>query len=161
MTAKKSSNIPVIIIGQVTKDGAVAGPKTLEHLVDTVLSLEGDVDNVYRILRATKHRFGSTDEIGFFEMTAKGMESIENPSARFLEERADTPGSVVTCLMEGTRPVLVEIQALAEKSVFANPIRRTSGYDAGRLQMLLAIINKRTKHSAAAMDVYVNVVGGM
>ncbi len=157
----KSSNVPVIIIGQVTKDGSVAGPKTLEHLVDTVLSLEGDRDNIYRILRAAKHRFGGTDEIGFFEMTAKGMESIDNPSARFLEERAATPGSVVTCLMEGTRPVLVEIQALVEKSTFANPIRRTSGYDAGRLQMLLAIINKRTKHSVAAQDVYVNVVGGM
>lgn len=157
----KSSNVPIIIIGQVTKDGSVAGPKTLEHLVDTVLSLEGDRDNIYRILRAQKHRFGGTDEIGFFEMTAQGMKSIDNPSARFLEERSPTPGSVVTCLMEGTRPVLVEIQALVEKSTFANPIRRTSGYDAGRLQMLLAIIGKRTKHSVAAQDVYVNVVGGM
>ncbi|MBT4857159.1 DNA repair protein RadA [Candidatus Uhrbacteria bacterium] len=157
----KASNVPVIIIGQVTKDGSVAGPKTLEHLVDTVLSLEGDRDSSYRILRAGKHRFGGTDEIGFFEMSGKGMTSIDNPSARFLEERTSTPGSVVTCLMEGTRPILVEIQALVEKSTFANPIRRTSGYDATRLQMLIAIINKRTKHNVGNQDVYVNVVGGI
>ena len=157
----KSSNIPVLLIGQVTKDGIVAGPKTLEHLVDTVLTIEGDPESQYRILRASKNRFGSTDEVGIFEMTELGMIPVENPSARFIEERSNNPGSVITCLMEGTRPILVEVQALAEKSLFSNPIRRTSGYDAGRLQMLIAIINKRTDVKVAGHDVYVNVVGGI
>lgn len=157
----KSTNIPVLIIGQVTKEGNVAGPKTLEHLVDTVLTLEGDRQTSYRILRAAKHRFGTTDEVGVFEMTEKGMEAVENPSAKFLEERQPVPGSVVTCVMEGSRPFLVEVQALAEKSLFANPIRRTSGFDTGRLQMLLAIISKRTGVKVSGHDVYVNVVGGM
>ena len=157
----KSTGIPVVIIGQVTKEGAVAGPKTLEHLVDTVLTLEGDPKTAYRILRAVKNRFGSTDEVGVFEMTSSGMEAVENPSAKFLEERSPGPGSVITCIMEGTRPFLVEIQALAEKSMYANPVRRTSGFDAGRLQMLLAIISKRAGVSVANQDMYVNVVGGM
>ena len=157
----KQSNVPVIIIGQVTKEGSVAGPKTLEHLVDTVLTLEGDPQTSYRILRATKNRFGSTDEVGVFEMTADGMVAVQNPSARFLEERAPGPGSVITCVMEGTRPFLVEVQALAEKSFYANPVRRTSGFDAGRLQMLLAIVSKRAGVSVSGHDVYVNVVGGM
>ena len=157
----KSSNVPVLLIGQVTKDGTVAGPKTLEHLVDTVLTIEGDPQSQYRILRAAKNRFGSTDEVGIFEMTELGMIPVENPSARFLEDRSNNPGSVITCLMEGTRPILVEVQALAEKSLFSNPIRRTSGYDAGRLQMLIAIINKRTDVKVAGHDVYVNVVGGI
>lgn len=157
----KQSGIPVLIIGQVTKDGHVAGPKMLEHLVDTVLTMEGDEQSSYRILRSTKNRFGGTDEVGIFEMTEMGLICVENPSARFLEERAKTPGSVITCIMEGTRPFLVEIQALAEKSVFANPVRRTSGFDAGRLQMLLAIISKRAKVNVSAHDIYVNVVGGM
>ena len=157
----KRTSIPVMIIGQVTKEGSVAGPKTLEHLVDTVLTLEGDTQNVYRMLRAGKNRFGSTDEVGVFEMTAKGMEAVENPSARFLEERSGGPGSVISCVMEGTRPFLVEIQALAEKSLYPNPVRRTSGFDSGRLQMLLAIISKRAGVSVANQDIYVNVVGGM
>jgi len=157
----KSTGIPVLLIGQVTKDGSVAGPKTLEHLVDTVLTLEGDSGSPYRILRCGKNRFGSTEEVGVFEMLESGMQPVENPSARFLEERAQTPGSVVTCIMEGTRPFLVEIQALAEKSFFANPVRRTSGFDASRLQMLLAIISKRTGVNVSGHDVYVNVVGGM
>lgn len=157
----KSSNIPILLIGQVTKDGTVAGPKTLEHLVDTVLTLEGDRATSYRILRAAKHRFGTTDEVGVFEMTENGMQAVENPSAKFLEERQETPGSVVTCVMEGSRPFLVEVQALAEKSFFSNPIRRTSGFDAGRLQMLLAIIGKRAGVNISGHDVYVNVVGGM
>ncbi|MCH8049708.1 DNA repair protein RadA, partial [Patescibacteria group bacterium] len=106
----KSTNTSVLLIGQVTKDGSVAGPKTLEHLVDTLLTLEGDRTSSYRILRAAKNRFGSTDEVGIFEMTEAGMKAVENPSARFLEERADTPGSVITCIMEGTRPILVEVQ---------------------------------------------------
>lgn len=157
----KSSNVPVLIIGQVTKDGVVAGPKTLEHLVDTVLTLEGDPAGAYRLLRASKHRFGSVEEVGVFAMNEKGMTPVENPSAMFLQERVVVPGSVVTCIMEGNRPFLVEIQALVDKSFFPNPVRRTSGYDAGRLQMLLAILSKRAGVRAHDQDVYVNVVGGM
>jgi len=157
----KESNVPILMIGQMTKDGSVAGPKTLEHLVDTVLLLEGDQQSAYRILRAGKNRFGSTDEVGIFEMLQNGLQGVENPSARFLEEHTQNPGSVVTCIMEGTRPILIEVQALAEKSFFSNPIRRTSGYDASRLQMLLAIIGKRAGVAVSGFDVYVNVVGGM
>lgn len=157
----KSSGVPILLIGQVTKEGTVAGPKTLEHLVDTVLTLEGDPSSQYRMLRTNKNRFGQTDEVGIFEMTERGLEAVANPSARFLEERVHAPGSVVTCVMEGTRPILVEVQALADKSLFANPTRRTSGFDTGRLQMLLAIIGKRTGISVSGYDVYVNVVGGM
>ncbi|MFH1711945.1 MAG: DNA repair protein RadA [Patescibacteria group bacterium] len=157
----KASNTPVILIGQVTKEGSVAGPKTLEHLVDTLLTLEGDKTTQYRMLRAGKNRFGSTDEVGIFEMTERGMEAVANPSARFLEEKSDAPGSVITCIMEGTRPILVEVQALVEKSIFANPVRRTSGFDASRLQMLLAIISKRAGLPVGGHDVYVNVVGGI
>jgi DNA repair protein RadA/Sms len=157
----KSSGIPVLIIGQVTKEGSVAGPKTLEHLVDTVLTLEGDPSSAYRLLRAAKHRFGSTEEVGVFEMTEKGMLAVENPSAMFLKERVPGPGSVVTCVMEGNRPFLVEVQALVDKSFFPNPVRRTSGYDASRLQMLLAIIGKRAGVQIYDQDVFVNVVGGM
>lgn len=157
----KRSNVPVLIIGQVTKDGIVAGPKTLEHLVDTVLTLEGDPSSAYRLLRASKHRFGSVEDVGVFAMTERGMMPVENPSAMFLQERVAGPGSVVTCVMEGNRPFLVEIQALVDKSFFPNPVRRTSGYDAGRLQMLLAILSKRASVRAYDQDVYVNVVGGM
>ncbi len=161
ITFAKSNAIPVLIIGQVTKDGTVAGPKTLEHLVDTVLTLEGDPNSSYRLLRAAKNRFGSTEEVGVFEMTERGMIAVDNPSAMFLKERAPGPGSVVTCVMEGTRPFLVEVQALVDRSFFPNPVRRTSGYDASRLQMLLAIIGKRADVRVHDQDVYVNVVGGM
>mgnify|MGYP001602130359 CR=1 FL=1 len=157
----KTSGVPVLIIGQVTKEGSVAGPKTLEHLVDTVLTLEGDPESAYRILRASKHRFGSTDEVGVFEMTEKGLITVENPSARFLKERVPGAGSVVTCVMEGSRPFLVEIQALVDKTFFPNPVRRTSGFDASRLQMLLAIVSKRAGIKIYDQDVFVNVVGGM
>lgn len=157
----KSAGVPVLIIGQVTKEGTVAGPKTLEHLVDTLLTLEGDADSAYRILRTSKNRFGATDEVGVFEMTEKGMVAVENPSARFLKERVAGPGSVVTCVMEGSRPFLIEIQALVDRSLFPNPVRRTSGYDGGRLQMLLAIVSKRCNIRVGDHDVYVNVVGGM
>lgn len=157
----KTSGIPVLIIGQVTKEGSVAGPKTLEHLVDTVLTLEGDPESAYRVLRAAKNRFGSTEEVGVFEMTEKGLMTVENPSARFLKERVPGAGSVVTCIMEGSRPFLVEIQALVDKTFFPNPVRRTSGFDASRLQMLLAIISKRAGIKIYDQDVFVNVVGGM
>jgi DNA repair protein RadA/Sms len=157
----KTTGTPVLIIGQVTKEGSIAGPKTLEHLVDTVLTMEGDADGLFRILRAGKHRFGSTDEAGIFHMTQKGLEGVDNPSQLLLSQRSNTPGSVITCVMEGTRPLLIEIQALVEKSYYPNPIRRTSGFDNGRLQMLIAIINKHTSFSLAGYDVYINVVGGM
>ncbi|PIQ67974.1 DNA repair protein RadA [Candidatus Uhrbacteria bacterium CG_4_9_14_3_um_filter_41_35] len=157
----KSSNIPVLLIGQVTKDGNIAGPKTLEHLVDTLLTLEGEKDSTYRVLRASKNRFGATDEVGVFEMKESGMVPVVNPSAKFLEERAETAGSVITCIMEGTRPFLIEVQALAEKSYFPNPIRRTSGFDSARLQMLLAIISKRAGVNVSTFDIYINIVGGL
>ncbi|MDA0207884.1 MAG: DNA repair protein RadA [bacterium] len=157
----KGSGIPVIIIGQITKDGSIAGPKTLEHLVDTLLHLEGDSQSSYRVLRALKHRFGSTEEVGMFEMTEAGLKDVQNPSSRFLEERQDIPGSAVTCILEGTRPVLVEIQALVDKSPYAQPVRRTSGFDNGRLGMLLAILSKRLKAQLGDKDVYINVVGGI
>jgi DNA repair protein RadA/Sms len=157
----KSTNTPVLLIGQVTKEGTVAGPKTLEHLVDTMLTLEGDAQSPYRILRAVKNRFGQTDEVGIFEMTERGLVAVANPSARFLEERVHAPGSAITCVMEGSRPLLIEVQALVEKSLFTNPIRRTSGFDTGRLQMLLAIIGRRAGVSVAGLDVYVNVIGGL
>lgn len=157
----KQYNIPVVIIGQVTKEGSVAGPKTLEHLVDTVITLEGNKQNSYRLLYSKKNRFGSTDEVGVFEMTETGMQAVKNPSEHFLAERAAGPGSVITCIMEGNRPFLVEIQALTEKSLYNNPVRRTSGFDAARLQMLIAIIGKRAGVRVGDHDIYINVVGGM
>lgn len=157
----KQKNIPVYIVGQVTKDGSVAGPKTLEHLVDTVLALEGDSQHAYRMMRVVKHRFGSTDELGVFEMTESGMIPVVNPSERFLEERVDAPGSVICSVMEGNRPFLLEVQALVETTHFPQPIRRATGFDSGRLQMLLAVISKHAGISLGQYDVYVNIVGGM
>lgn len=157
----KSNNIPIILIGHVTKDGHVAGPKTLEHLVDTVLYLEGDRYHTFRILRTVKNRFGPTNEVGVFEMTSKGLHPVKNPSALFISAKQDLPGSVITCITEGSRPFLVEIQALVTKSVYASPQRRASGFDLNRLQLLLAVLQQRTKHSFSSKDVHLNVVGGM
>ncbi len=159
-TAKRS-NIPILLVGQVTKDGSVAGPKMLEHIVDTVLYLEGDPVHAYRILRARKNRFGSTDEVGIFEMTQTGLVVVENPSARFLEERSAIPGSVITATVEGSRIFLVEVQALVSPCVYGNPTRRASGFDLNRLQMLCAILTKRTGLKLGEQDVYVNVIGGL
>jgi DNA repair protein RadA/Sms len=161
LEAAKTSGIPILLVGQVTKDGSVAGPKTLEHIVDTVLYLEGDPVHAYRILRARKNRFGSTDEIGVFEMTPTGLMVVENPSARFLEERATIPGSVITATAEGSRVFLVEVQALVSPCAYGNPVRRASGFDANRLQMLCAILAKRTGIKLGEQDVYVNVIGGL
>jgi len=162
LEAAKSSGVPIVLIGHVTKDGTVAGPKTLEHLVDTVLYLEGDRYHNYRILRAVKNRFGSTDEVGIFEMTQTGLESVANPSAAFLEERGDDmPGSIVTCLMEGTRPLLVEIQALVNKTSFGYPVRKASGFDLNRLHVLVAVLQKRAGLDLGQYDIHLNVVGGM
>ncbi len=157
----KKTRTPIILVGQITKDGSVAGPKMLEHLVDVVLNLEGDPQSSYRLLSASKNRFGSTDEVGIFEMTEKGLTAVADPSKKFLEERQPAPGSVVTAVMEGKRPVLVEVQALVEKTSFGYPVRRASGFDVNRLQLLIAIANKHAKAGLGDFDVYVNVVGGL
>ena len=158
----KRRNIAFIIIGHITKDGTVAGPKSLEHLVDTVLYLEQETARGYQLLRASKNRFGSTNELGIFEMTGKGFIPIKNPSSIFLEhETSRSSGSVVSCIIEGTRPFLVEIQALVTKTVFGYPVRKASGIDLNRLQVLAAVINKRTKINLNAQDIIVNVVGGL
>ncbi|PIR74455.1 MAG: DNA repair protein RadA [Candidatus Magasanikbacteria bacterium CG10_big_fil_rev_8_21_14_0_10_47_10] len=159
--AKKTNTI-IVLIGHVTKDGAVAGPKTLEHLVDTVMYLEGDRYHNLRILRAVKNRFGSTDEIGMFEMDETGLKEVKNPSAALLEERGDSmPGSVVTCLVEGSRPLLVEVQALVNKTSFGYPVRKASGFDLNRLHVLIAVLQKRAGLELGQYDVHVNVVGGI
>lgn len=158
----KSSGTAIILIGHVTKEGSVAGPRTLEHLVDTVLYLEGDRYHDIRILRAVKNRFGSTDEIGMFEMNSEGLAEVINPSERLLAERGENmPGSVVTCLIEGSRPLLVEIQALVNKTVFGYPVRKASGFDLNRLHVLIAVLQKRANLNLSQYDVHVNVVGGI
>lgn len=158
----KQTGTAIILIGHVTKEGAVAGPRTLEHLVDTVLYLEGDRYHDIRILRAVKNRFGSTDEIGMFEMNSVGLVEVQNPSAKLLAERGESmPGSVVTCLMEGSRPLLVEIQALVNKTVFGYPVRKASGFDLNRLHVLIAVLQKRADLNLSQYDVHVNVVGGV
>lgn len=157
----KKTDLPVLIVGQVTKDGSVAGPKTLEHLVDVVLNLEGDPVHATRILRATKNRFGSADEVGVFEMNEQGLVAIENPSERFLAERTNTSGSVITATVEGSRVFLVEVQALVDKSFYGTPVRKASGFDANRLQMLCAILSKRAGLKLGESDVFINVIGGL
>lgn len=158
----KTSGVPVILIGHVTKDGSVAGPKTLEHVVDTVLSFEGERGYPVRLLRALKNRFGSTDETGLFEMTEGGLKEITNPSGYLLEEREPgVPGGAVSCVMEGSRPMLVEIQALVRKTTFGYPMRKCSGFDLARLEMLLAVLAKRGNLDLSGHDVFVNVVGGL
>ena len=157
----KHLHIPILLIGQITKEGTIAGPKTLEHLVDVVLSLEGDPVHSFRLLRSSKNRFGSTNEVGVFEMTATGLEAVPNPSERFLEERQAVPGSIITAPMEGSRSFLVEVQALVEKTHFGTPVRRASGFDQNRLLMLSTILSKRAGMKLGEKDIYVNVIGGM
>ncbi|MDZ7338730.1 MAG: DNA repair protein RadA [candidate division KSB1 bacterium] len=157
----KRSAVPVFLIGHVTKEGYLAGPKTLEHMVDTLLLFEGDRDHMYRVLRAVKNRFGSTREIGLFEMTDSGLAEVTNPSAYFLSERrGDTSGSVVSCVLEGTRPILVEIQALVAPTSYGVPQRTTSGVDHRRVALLLAVLEKRLGLRLGTFDVFVNVAGG-
>jgi DNA repair protein RadA/Sms len=149
-------------VGHVTKDGNVAGPKTLEHLVDAVLSFEGSRTGALRFLRVLKNRFGSTDETGIFEMTQEGLKEIRNPSAYLLDERHDDiSGDVVSCVMEGTRPVLVNIQALVRKTAFGYPTRRASGIEQSRLEMIIAVLGARGGLDLGEHDVFVNVVGGL
>ncbi|MFH0942603.1 MAG: DNA repair protein RadA [Candidatus Beckwithbacteria bacterium] len=158
----KELSIPIFLVGHVTKEGAIAGPKVLEHLVDTVLYLEGDKRHVFRILRSQKNRFGSVDEVGVFLMTDKGLEEVSNPSDVFLEERQkEAPGSCVVAVMEGTRPVLVEVQALVIPSQLAIPRRIGTGVDQRRLQLMTAVLTKKLGLPLGTMDVYVNVAGGL
>lgn len=162
MRYAKATGVAVLIVGHVTKDGGIAGPKTLEHMVDTVLYFEGEGRGDQRVLRATKNRFGSVDEIAVFRMTASGLSPVENPSALFLGDRsAQASGSAVTALIEGTRPLLVEVQALASKAGFGTPQRVTTGFDGRRLALLLAVLDKRAGLSFAQIDVFANVVGGL
>jgi len=159
--AKKHA-VPLFIIGHVTKEGAIAGPKVLEHIVDTVLYFEGDKGNPFRILRAVKNRFGSTNEIGVFEMQESGLKEVDNPSQLFLSERPlNVPGSVVTVSLEGTRPLLVEIQALVTASNFGVPRRTALGVDYNRINLLIAVLEKRIGMHLGGMDIFVNVVGGL
>lgn len=158
----KSQAIPIFIVGHMTKDGTIAGPKVMEHMVDTVLYLEGETYHVYRILRAVKNRFGSTNEIGVFEMRDKGLVEITNPSEMLLSERQeDVSGSVVISIMEGTRPILLELQALVAPANFGMPQRTANGIDRNRLALLLAVLDKRAGFHIQNSDVFVNVVGGM
>ncbi|MBV9601323.1 MAG: DNA repair protein RadA [Chloroflexi bacterium] len=158
----KTTGTPVFLVGHVTKDGAIAGPKVLEHMVDTVLYLEGERFNQYRLLRSTKNRFGPTHEVGVFEMRGQGLAEVSNPSAVFLAERArSAAGSVVTVAMEGTRPILQEIQALVSRSPLAMPRRSATGFDASRLHLLTAVLSRRTGIPLHDQDVYLNVAGGL
>lgn len=158
----KRTGTSICVIGHVTKDGYVAGPKTLEHLVDTVLYLEGERSHTYRILRSVKNRFGETNEVGVFEMVEQGLQEVKNPSQVFLEERGEQmPGSIITCLMEGTRPLLVEIQALVNKTNFGYPVRKASGFDLNRLHVLAAVLQKRAGLNLSQYDIHINVVGGI
>ena len=158
----KTAGISVFIIGHVTKEGTIAGPRVLEHIVDTVLYFEGDRFAVYRILRAVKNRFGSTNEIGVFEMTSAGLSEVRNPSEIFLSERPkDVSGSVVTSVLEGSRPLLVEIQSLVSKSSFGYALRRVQGFDYNRLGLLVAVLEKRIGLHLEAEDIFVNVAGGI
>ncbi|HNR69162.1 MAG TPA: DNA repair protein RadA [bacterium] len=158
----KNNNMPVFLVGHVTKEGYLAGPKVLEHMVDALLLFEGDRDHFYRILRAAKNRFGSTREIGVFEMNERGLQDVPNPSAVFLaERRAESSGSTVICCMEGTRPILLEIQALVTPTNYGLPQRTTTGFDNKRIAMLLAVLEKKLGYRVGTMDVFVNAVGGL
>lgn len=158
----KQNNISVILIGHITKDGQVAGPKSLEHIVDTVLYLENEAQNNYCLLRATKNRFGSVNELGVLEMTGQGFKEVKNPSLVFIESApSNLAGSIIGCVLEGTRPFLVEVQALVSKTVFGYPQRKSSGFDLNRLQVLSAVLSKRTKTNLTIQDIILNIVGGL
>ncbi|MDI6741012.1 MAG: DNA repair protein RadA [Candidatus Edwardsbacteria bacterium] len=162
MRMAKQCNVATFLIGHVTKEGVIAGPRTLEHMVDTVLYLEGERHHAYRILRSVKNRFGSTNEIGVFQMTEAGLEEVSNPSEIFLSERSkNVSGSVVVCSLEGTRPLLVEIQALVSPASFGLPQRNTTGFNQRRLAMLLAVLERRAGLALGMHDVFVNIAGGL
>jgi DNA repair protein RadA/Sms len=159
--AAKQSNTAIVLVGHVTKEGSIAGPKVLEHVVDVVLQLEGDRYGGFKILRAIKNRFGSTNEAGIFEMVEEGLRPVENPSAALLAERQISDGSVVLATIEGTRPLLVEVQALVNKTSYGYPKRAASGMDLNRLNLLVAMLERRTKLNLAEKDIYINIVGGI
>ena len=159
--AAKAANTSVILVGHITKEGSIAGPKVLEHLVDVVLNFEGDRYGGFKMIRAVKNRYGSTSEVAIFDMTDQGLKIVENPSAALLEERADTDGSIVLATLEGNRPLLVEIQALVNKSNFGYPKRAASGFDTNRLTLLVAVLERRTKLDLSDKDIFINVVGGL
>ncbi len=158
----KTHNIPTLLIGHVNKEGNIAGPKVLEHLVDTVLLLEGERDHEFRVLRSLKNRFGSVNEVGFFEMEESGMRELKNPGEKVLENRPEgAVGSALTMTMEGNRPLLLEVQALVSRTVFGYPKRASSGFDRNRLELLAAVLQKHTDMNFLDQDIYVNVVGGI
>ncbi|MGB3945897.1 MAG: DNA repair protein RadA [Candidatus Saccharimonadales bacterium] len=159
--AAKQSGAAVILVGHVTKEGSIAGPKVLEHLVDVVLQFEGDRYGGFKIVRAVKNRYGSTSETAIFEMAENGLEIVANPSAALLKERQNADGSVVLATLEGTRPLLVEIQALVNPTSFGYPKRTASGFDLNRLNLLIAVLERRTKLNLSDKDIYINVVGGL
>lgn len=159
--AAKSSGAAVILVGHVTKEGSIAGPKILEHLVDVVLQFEGDRYGGFKIVRAAKNRFGSTNEAAIFEMNGDGLKLVDNPSASLLAERQNADGSVVLATLEGTRPLLVEIQALVNPTSFGYPKRTVSGFDLNRLNLLIAVLERRTKLKLSDKDIFINVVGGL
>lgn len=161
LTTAKQSNTAVVLVGHVTKEGAIAGPKVLEHVVDVVLQLEGDRYGGFKVLRATKNRFGPTSEAGIFEMDEQGLKPVTNPSAALLAERQVSDGSIVLATMEGTRPLLVEVQALVNKTSYGYPKRAASGIDLNRVNLLVAMLERRTKLALSDQDIYVNIVGGM
>jgi DNA repair protein RadA/Sms len=158
----KETHIPVILIGHINKEGNIAGPKVLEHIVDTVLQFEGDTHHLYRILRASKNRFGSTSEIGVFEMTGEGLREILNPSELLINQQAaDLSGSAIAANVEGIRPILIEVQALVSSAVYGTPQRTSTGFDTRRLSMLLAVLEKRASFKLASKDVFINIAGGL
>jgi DNA repair protein RadA/Sms len=159
--AAKASNTAIILVGHVTKEGSIAGPKVLEHMVDVVLQLEGDRYGGFKILRGVKNRYGSTNEAGIFEMTELGMRPVDNPSAALLAERQVSDGSIVHATMEGTRPILVEVQALVNPTSYGYPKRTASGIDLNRVNLLVAMLERRTKLKLADKDIYINIVGGI
>lgn len=159
--AAKSTDTAVIIVGHVTKEGTLAGPKVLEHLVDVVLNFEGDRYGGFKTVRAVKNRFGSTNEVAIFEMLGSGLAEVQNPSAALLAERTNTDGSIILATLEGNRPILVEIQALATTSNFGYPKRTASGFDLNRLNLLIAVLERRTKLKLSDKDIFINVVGGL
>lgn len=162
MHLAKSLGIPIFVVGHVNKDGAIAGPKVLEHIVDTVLYFEGERNYSYRILRSAKNRFGSTNEIGVFEMAQNGMKEVENPSLMMLSGRPkNTSGTCVACTMEGSRPILAEVQGLVTSSGFGTPRRMCTGFDYNRMSMIIAVLEKRAGYMFGGMDAYLNVIGGL
>lgn len=159
--AAKQSDTAIILVGHVTKEGSIAGPKVLEHAVDVVLQLEGDRYGGFKVLRAVKNRFGSTNETGIFEMVEQGLRPVDNPSAALLAERQASDGSIVLATLEGTRPLLVEVQALVNKTAYGYPRRAASGFDLNRLNLLVAMLERRTKLRLSEHDIYINIVGGL